>query len=784
MRMPKGKVAHRSARRGLRTALARAGERSFFGFAVDPEDPTRRFTVEIMVDGHSIRAVRADAYVHELAQEGIGDACYGFSLSLPDMFIGDASSIEARLANLGTPVGAPIDLGGASGHSIDLDGSGLVRWSGGLRFSGWMSRDPPVANVFVDGVLVMRVHADGWSHVGSSESDARAVRAFDLHLPERFGDANPHRLEIINEAGERLRGSPLAFLAFADGLKAALARCGASGQEELRAAIFDRQLPMSLPFSQYQEWRSKFPIAPGPPSTLRGAVIMVGPGAMDDTLESLGDQTHADWIAACLPALSGPTEFRRQEAHAFLRGDGARCEFVVFGLAGTLFVPSALQRIAGVFSAFERAQAVYGDIEVQGADGLAWPLALPAFDYERMLEQGYCAHLFALRRPLAERLLATDAQDLYRLFNSIFDEPTASSRDVVHLPGAIGTLPAFDANAARAALEAAGRAHLGKCGVKALVASVSGAVLPAVRITKMFDRLGVTIVIPARNRRPSLQACIESIRPAVDKAQARILVVDNDSADPDMLAFLAEIEGGVVSVLRVPGEFNFPRLNNHAARAAKSDLLCLLDNDARALDEDWLGEMLGRTTADDVGAVGALMMWPSRVVRHGGIVLGPGFSAMHSFNDRIEGDPGYSDLLRVAHECSAVTAACLLTRRRDYLKVGGMDEVRFPFNFNEIDYCLKLRALGKRIVFTPHAKLVHHGAASRGSDLSPDRREHFERELQNLRAKWGSALAADPYYSPVLSLDSIPFSALAWPARTMEPRVNLPPCPADIPPGF
>jgi GT2 family glycosyltransferase len=295
----------------------------------------------------------------------------------------------------------------------------------------------------------------------------------------------------------------------------------------------------------------------------------------------------------------------------------------------------------------------------------------------------------------------------------------------------------------------------------------------------VFDRLGVTIVIPSRNRRPSLQACIESIRPAVDKAKAKILVVDNDSADPDMLAFLAEIENDVVSVLRVPGGLNFPRLNNYAARAAKSDLLCFLDNDNRALDEDWLGEMLGRIAADDVGAVGALMIWPSRVVRHAGIVLGPSFSAMRSFNDRIEDDPGYGDLLRVAHECSAVTAACLLTRRRDYLKVGGMDEVRFPVNFNDVDYCLKLRALGRRIVFTPHAKLVYHGTAS-----DPDRCERFERELQNLRAKWGSVLAADPYYSPVLSLDAIPFSALAWPARTMDARINLPPHASDIPPGF
>ena len=155
----------------------------------------------------------------------------------------------------------------------------------------------------------------------------------------------------------------------------------------------------------------------------------------------------------------------------------------------------------------------------------------------------------------------------------------------------------------------------------------------------------------------------------------------------------------------------------------------------------------------DVGAVGAMLVWPSGIVQHGGVVLGPSFAAMHAFNDRIESDGGYGDLLRVAHECSAVTAACMLTRRRDYLAVGGMDEVRFPVNFNDVDYCLKLRAQGKRVVFTPHAKLLHHELASRGIATAAVHKERFDRELQNLRTKWGSVLAADPYYSPLLSLD-------------------------------
>ena len=151
------------------------------------------------------------------------------------------------------------------------------------------------------------------------------------------------------------------------------------------------------------------------------------------------------------------------------------------------------------------------------------------------------------------------------------------------------------------------------------------------------------------------------------------------------------------------------------------------------------------------------------MVQHGGVVLGPGFAATHAFNDRTTDDPGYTDLLRVAHECSAVTAACLLTRKSDYLALGGMDEIHFPVSFNDVDYCLRLRARSGRIIMTPHARLIHLESASRGGLTSSDHAARFARELIALRHRWGEALLRDPFYNPMLSLDPIPFSR--WPGR-------------------
>jgi O-antigen biosynthesis protein len=782
-----GKIASSSARRrraGLRSAFFRSDERRFSGFVVDTADARRKFAVEILIDGYSVRVIRADADVHELMTEGVGDGCYGFSCILDEALVRNNSVVEARLANLGIAVGELVDLTQPSKEATQISAPSALRWLGGLRFSGWIDRAADTANVLVDGLLVTRVRASTWSHVGTSEKDARAVRAFDFHLPEKFADGLVHRLALADDAGESIGGHSIVFVAYADGFREAVIGRGVSEREQLRAELLDQLIPMSVPFSEYRNWKEKLPTELNQSATLRCAVILVGPGAVDASLATLDEQTNADWVAVSLQDSSGPTSLSAEEARAFLCDAGADCDFVIFALAGTLFAPSALDQIAAAFTRVGSAQAIYSDLDVERGDGSAWPLAFSAFDYERMLEQGYCAHLFALRRPAAERALAAGASNVYRVFNSILDDGPGSHSSIAHIPASLGTLPSFDRPSASAALAEAARDHLASSGIEAQAEPGVGGILPAVHIVRRHERLGATIVIPTRNRLHLLQDCISSVLPAAERTGAEIMVVDNDSTDPATLAYLAEIKDSLATVLHIPGEFNFPRLNNRAAKAAHNEVLCLLNNDVKALDDRWLEEMLSRIQPGDVGAVGALLIWPSGIVQHGGVVLGPSFAAKHAFNDRIDGDGGYGDLLRVAHECSAVTAACLVTRRRDYLDVGGMDEFRFPVNFNDVDYCLKLRANGKRIVFTPHAKLLHLESASRGSDASNGQSERFERELRNLREKWGDVLAADPYYSPLLSRDPIPFSALAWPASPMHPRVNQPPVPTDIPPGF
>jgi O-antigen biosynthesis protein len=774
------------ARHRLRSSFCWPTKRLLSGFVADDSDTTRKFVVELLIDGLPAGTARADEYVHELAEQDFGDGCYGFSFPLNDDLLRSGRVAEARIANLGTLVGAPIEFSQTSGGVVCNSGPGHVRWLGGLRFTGWLAESIALQpmEVLVDGETIARVQASGWCHVGADPETAKAVRAFDFHLPEAYSDGRPRQLTVLKPDGQHLPGSPTTFVAFAGGLATMLKTLGASVSDRLRGEQFDRLVPMSVPFSQYHAWRESFPPPPTSPSPMQAAIILVGVGDTKPTLESLHRQTHVNWIAARIPETSGPINFCPQLIEEFLASDGCDSDIVLFVLSGTVLTETALERIAATFATFDTARAVYGDLDIVGPDKTIWPMALSAFDYERLLEQGYCGLFFAMSRPAAEQALASGASDLYRLFNSILDDGMIAAKDVVHIPGALAVLTEIDAGLAQRTLATATRTHLDKRGVSAEVRFASNGLMPAVRVMRHVDGSMTTIIIPTRNHRQLLQKCIDSVQPAIQNRAVEVIVVDNDSSDVETLDYLRAIDGTKATVMRVSGPFNFSRLNNIAARAAKGDNLCLLNNDVQALDSDWLSEMLGRLVDPEVGAVGALLVWPTGVVQHGGVVLGSGFAAAHAFNDRLVDDVGYCDLLRIAHECSAVTAACLLTRRADFFAVGGLDELRFPINFNDVDYCLKLRAVGKRIVLTPHAKLLHLESASRGIDRTIDRWARCERELQNLRSKWGRALISDSYYNPTLSLDQIPFSALAWPPRNMAPRVIELPIPVSTPFGI
>jgi GT2 family glycosyltransferase len=192
-------------------------------------------------------------------------------------------------------------------------------------------------------------------------------------------------------------------------------------------------------------------------------------------------------------------------------------------------------------------------------------------------------------------------------------------------------------------------------------------------------------------------------------------------------------------------------LNNAAVRQARSEILCFLNNDVEMTDPDWLTLLVGHAKKADIGAVGALLLYPDRTIQHAGVFTGIGGGAGHAHRFQSSDETGYFDRARLPQRVSAVTGACLVVEREKFLAVGGFEEDLFPVAFNDLDLCLKLNAHGWQSFYEPRAVLIHHESKSRGSDSSRANRARFAGELAALKRKWGTDRFTDPYHHPRLS---------------------------------
>lgn len=279
----------------------------------------------------------------------------------------------------------------------------------------------------------------------------------------------------------------------------------------------------------------------------------------------------------------------------------------------------------------------------------------------------------------------------------------------------------------------------------------------------------VTIIVPTRDAVVLLRRCVESVIAGTRYAQFEVLVVDNGSQDPAARAYLDELSArGPIRVLRDERAFNFSALNNMAEGHARGEVLCLLNNDTEVMSPDWLNEMVGQLLQEKVGVVGAKLYYPDGRIQHAGDVVGVGGVANHLHAYLEQGECGYENRAVVAQDLSAVTAACLVTWRSLYRELGGLDEVHLPVAFNDVDYCLRVREAGYRVVWTPHAELYHHESASRGGRTSRTRRRESKAEAAYMRRRWRHVMINDPFYNPNFNRKRPDFS-LSLVSRVKKP---------------
>ena len=255
--------------------------------------------------------------------------------------------------------------------------------------------------------------------------------------------------------------------------------------------------------------------------------------------------------------------------------------------------------------------------------------------------------------------------------------------------------------------------------------------------------------------------------------------------DAEACAYLQLIDdkrdeiGGRIRLLRHPGPFNFSAMNNRAVReAASGEYLCLLNNDAAPLDGDWLSEMMALARRPEVGAVGAKLFFPDGRIQHAGIVLGVGWGAPaeHPYIGEPGDAFGYWGRLHAVQNLSAVTAACMVTRRAVFEQIGGFDQEDLPALYNDVDYCLKLRKAGFLVVWTPDARLLHDANATLRSNVEPIDSVEKDRRFNDAKLvmyrRWLPRLAHDPAYSRNLSSFGQGFAIETEGAPTWDPELR------------
>lgn len=503
-------------------------------------------------------------------------------------------------------------------------------------------------------------------------------------------------------------------------------------------------------------------------------VLVVGSDTEDvqRTRASLDAQLFRDF--SCIFMSEGDGAAIRE--HNGRLGGGAN-HWSVLLRAGDSLAPHAFYWLACVADHSADLRVVYADEDDMDISGQrSRPRFKPDWSLAHARSASYIGEAVALR---ASSLAAAGGLNAKDCSNGCYDAvfrvldvlPQAGAQAVAHVPAIL--LHRLPAKFGRPAVDSGWamdtvRQHLQRRNVQATVEPAHAATW---RVRYELGRHPlVSVIVPTRDALALTRRCIDSLRERTRYANYEILLVDNQSRDAAAMAWMREQATlGVFRLLTYDRPFNYSAINNMAVQAAHGELVCLLNNDTEIVDPGWLEEMVSQALQPGVDIVGAKLLYPNGMVQHGGDIVGVGGVANHAHAWLGKDDPGYCGRAIAAQDYSAVTAACLLTWRHRYLDLGGLDERDLPVSFNDVDYCLRVRAAGGHVVWTPYAVLVHHESATRASDVSRVSRSRRRREAASMRRRWPEMLRQDPFYNPNLnhmradfSLDHAPLVPKPW----------------------
>ncbi|MCD8106287.1 MAG: glycosyltransferase family 2 protein [Lachnospiraceae bacterium] len=442
----------------------------------------------------------------------------------------------------------------------------------------------------------------------------------------------------------------------------------------------------------------------------------------------------------------------------------AKGEFLVFADHDDFLEPDALYELVRLLNEKPDLDIIYTDEDLtdETSKHFSSPRFKPDFNPDFLRSINYICHLTMVRKSLAYeagllRKQCDGAQDHDFLLRCI-----EQTDRVGHIPKVLYHWRAYSGSTAgnqdskQYAIDAGKLAvseHYVRLGYQADV-EYTGIFILYKMMLRLKENPLVTILIPNKDMRETLDQCIRSIFEKTDYPNYEILIVENNSEEADTFAYYETMqqEHENFRVVTYKGAFNYSAINNLGVRHARGEYVLFLNNDTEVISPFWIREMLGFCQREDTAAVGAKLCYPDDQVQHAGVVIGLGNFAGHVLSSSPRHADGYFGRLRAIQDISAVTAACMLVKRQVFEEIGGFDE-DFVVSLNDVDLCLRMREKGYLIVMDPNVELYHYESKSRGYENTPEKQERFKQEILRFRERWKELLdRGDPYYSPNLTI--------------------------------
>ncbi len=440
-------------------------------------------------------------------------------------------------------------------------------------------------------------------------------------------------------------------------------------------------------------------------------------------------------------------------------------DYIVLADHDDAMTEDALFECAKAVKEHPECEVIYSDEDKMDMDGGALfdPHFKPDFNLDLLTSVNYICHQFVVKKELVDKVGGLrkefdGAQDYDFIFRC-----TEAASGVWHIPKVLyhwrchQNSTASNPQSKLYAFEAGSRAimeHYHRVGVEA--EKVEKGVDYGIYHT-IFKILGeplVSIIIPNKDHHQDLDLCIRAILTKGTYKNLEFVVVENNSTKKETFAYYQSIqkEFPQVRVVTWTKEFNYSAINNFGVHHARGEYLLFLNNDTELIARNFIEEMLGFCQREDVGAVGARLLYQDDTIQHAGVVVGFGGIAGHTFIGLHKAENSYFHRAMCAQDYSAVTAACMMSKKSVFEEAGGFSE-DLAVAFNDIDYCMKVRSLGKLVVYAPYAVLYHYESKSRGLEDTPEKVARFNREVAKFAKKWPDILKnGDPYYNPNLTL--------------------------------